>query len=151
MERSNIFILEEDPGVESEVPEEQSGRGGHTDQPLPAGRDCQAVRRGREDGGRESPGARSGEEVEGGVPAGEEEVLRAGENSRHRGRQHQVPDQGRLEAGTLVGRHLVEAAQAGPVEIILYEDVEQAGADPVLGVVEVLPVVAEAERRQAGQ
>ena len=91
-----------------------------------------------------------GEEVEGGVPAGEEEVVRAGENSRHWGRQHQVPDQGRLEAGTLVGRHLVEAAQAGPVEIILYEDVEQAGADPVLGVVQVGSVVVEAERREAG-
>ena len=109
------------------------------------------MRRGREDGGRESPGARSGEEVEGGVPAGEEEVVRAGENSRHRGRQHQVPHQGRLQAGTLVGRHLVEAAQTGPVEIILYEDVEQAGAQSVLGVVHVLPVVVQTERRQAGR
>ena len=43
----------------------------------------------------------------------------------------------------------MEVAQTGPLEVVLYEHVEEAGAELVLGVVNVLSVVGERERRES--
>ena len=121
---SDIFILKDNLGHQVQLPEEQLGGGGDTDEGLATGGNCHAVRRGREYCGGEGSGALAGEKVEGGVTTGEEQVVRTGEDGGYRGGQDEVPDQRSLQGGSLVTGDLVQAAQAGPVEIILYKHVE---------------------------
>ena len=87
--------------------------------------------------------------MESGVTTCHQQVVGAGEDGGHWGRQDEVPHQGRVQGGSLVRGHLVEAAETRPLEVILYEHVEETGAEPVLGVVDVLSVVGEGERREA--